>query len=132
VIEGLSYGGRTRLCLIDRNSRHLDLTGLVERRNPELLDLCRLADGQSEQIPMFAEALRECGSDVLTGDLSAISPIRGFEPGFSFSAFYSQADGDYILALYGPRGGLGTIWAQMRRAVLLYKIKARLRGGRER
>lgn len=132
VIEGLSFGSRTRLCLIDRNSRHLDLTRLVRRRNPEVLDLCRLADGQSEQIPMFAEALRKCGSDVLAGDLSEISPLREIEPGFSFSAFSSRADGDYILALYGPRGGLRTIWAQMRRVVLLHKIKARLRGGGKR
>ena len=132
VIEGLSFGARTRLCLIDRNSRHLDLTRLVERRDPELLDLCRLAVGQREQIPIFAEALRKCGSDALTGDLSALSPIRESEPGFSFSAFSSQADGDYILALYGPRGGLKTIWAQMRRAALLYKIRARIRSGRKR
>ncbi|PYQ60020.1 MAG: hypothetical protein DMF53_17805 [Acidobacteria bacterium] len=87
VIEGLSFGWRTRLCLIDRGGRHLDLTALVERRDPELLDLCRLAEGQREQIPIFAEAVRKCASDVLSGDLSAISLIAGLGPGFSFSAF---------------------------------------------
>jgi hypothetical protein len=103
VIEGLSFGSRTRLCLIDQWSRHLDLTGLVERRDPELFDLCRLAHDQSEQIPLFAEALRKCASDVLAGDLSSISCIKEQKPGFSFSAFFSEADGDYILSLYGPR-----------------------------
>lgn len=128
VIEGLSFGARTRLCLVDRKGRHLDLTGLVKRRSPELIDLCVLAAGQSEQIPMYAEALRKCGSGVLAGDLSEISPIGEIEPGFSFSAFSTQSDGDYILALAGPRGGLRTIWAKMRRALLLRKLKARVGG----
>ncbi|HEY8022594.1 MAG TPA: hypothetical protein VIH93_15920, partial [Thermoanaerobaculia bacterium] len=70
--------------------------------------------------------------DALSGDLSALSPIRGIEPGFSFSAFSSPADGEYVLALYGPRHGLRTIWARMRRAARLYKMRARIRRGRKR
>lgn len=126
VIEGLSFGSRTRLCLIDRNGVYLDLTELVRRRSPELMDLCLLANGQSEQIPMFAEALRKSGSDVLAGDLSEISPIGEIEPRFSFSAFSSNHDADYILGLFGPRRGPRTILAKMRRAMLLRKLKARL------
>ncbi len=127
VVEGLSFGFRTRLCLIDRNARHLDLAGLVEQRNPELLDLCRLADNQREQIPMFAEALRTCASDVLAGDLGAISPVQEGQPGFSFSAFLSPADADYILALYGPWSSLSTISARSRHAARQREAKAKIR-----
>jgi hypothetical protein len=124
VIEGLSFGARTRLCLLDPSGRHLDLTKLVERRDPELLDLCRLADTQSEQIPVFASALRTCASDVLAGDRSAISFLAERGPGFSFSDFWQPDDGDYILAMHGPRLRPRTIGAQIRRALLLRKIKA--------
>jgi len=72
-IEGLSYGARTELTLIDRKGPGLDWTALVKRRNPELMDLCRLATGQREQIPMYAEALRTCAADVLAGDLTVCS-----------------------------------------------------------
>ena len=125
VIEGLSFGGRTRLCLIDPAGRHLDLTGLVEARDPEMLDLCQLADGQSEQIPIFAEALRKHASDVLAGDLSAISREElGMD--FSFSAFSSPADADYVLALHGPRWMPRTAMAQIRRAVHLGRVRAQI------
>jgi hypothetical protein len=126
VIEGLSFGGRTRLCLIDRNARHLDLTGLVERRDPELLDLCHLAGNQVEQIPMFAEALRKCASDVLSGDLSAISSIEERKPGFSFSSFLSPGDEDYILALYGPWSNLRTIRARTGHKARLREVSAQI------
>jgi hypothetical protein len=89
MIEGLSYGGRTRLCLIDRHARLLDLTKLVERRDPGLLDLCLLADGQNEAIPIYAEALRTCASEVLAGDFGAISllDLEKRQSGFSFTPF---------------------------------------------
>lgn len=124
VIEGVSYGAATQLCLLDRNGFFLHLADLVERRDPELLDLCRLACNQSEQIPIFAETLRKCASDVLAGDLSAISrserrqlfPLRGFS---------SPTDGDLILSLYGPRGRLRTIRATFRRIASFYKTRAK-------
>jgi hypothetical protein len=84
LIEGLSYGGLTRLRLISREGHLLDLTGLIERRDPVLLDLCHLATGQKEQIPIFAEALRKCAGDVLAGDTQAISRIKDFKPRVSF------------------------------------------------
>jgi hypothetical protein len=120
VIAGLSYGGRTGLYLMDQESRFLDLMGLVERRDPELLDLCRLAVDQSEQIPLFAEALRRCGADVVAGDLTAISPLSEAEPG-------SQTEYETVLELYGPQDRLSTLWAQIWRAARLYKIKASFR-----
>jgi hypothetical protein len=103
VIETLSYGGITRLCLIDRESRLLDVTEMVERRDPELLDGCRLASGYREQIPMFAEALRKCAADVLAGDLQAISREKNVERGFSLSVFFSQNERSRFLASLGPR-----------------------------
>jgi hypothetical protein len=123
VIEGLSFGERTRMCLVDRSARHLDLTALVERRDPELLDLCRLAEKQDEQIPLFAEALRNCAPDVLTGNLRSIAAIEKNDSGFSFSAFSSGDDADYILALYGPLGKPGTIRAKIRHAAVLRRTK---------
>jgi hypothetical protein len=126
VIEGLSFGTRTRLCLIDREGQHLDLTKLVALRNPVMLDLCRLAESQREQIPIFAEALRTCAADVLDGDLQAISPIAEKEPGFSFSAFATPLDSDYILASYGPPLEPRTIEAQIRRAAYLDQQEAEL------
>ena len=127
VVEGLSFGFRTRLCLIEPEGRYLDLTELVGRRDPELLDWCHLANRQREQIPLFAEALRKCAPDVLSGDLSAISPLPDENvPGFSFSAFLSQVDRDYILALHGPRDHRETLSARNRRAALLLETKARL------
>jgi hypothetical protein len=129
VIEGFEYGTMTRLCLFDRSGFYLHLTELVERRDPELLDLCRLASGQSEQVPIFAETLRNCASDVLAGDLSAISRCDQLQP-FPFRTFSSQADGDYILSLYGPRGRPRTIRAKIRRVASLYRTKARIHAGR--
>jgi hypothetical protein len=126
VIEGLSFGARTRLCLIDRHGCQLDLTRLVERRDPVLLDLCRLAAVQSEQIPIFAEALRKCAADVLVGESGSISPEADHKVGFTFSAFLSQADGDYVLARFGPRFKPRTIAAQFRRAKLLLKIRIKI------
>jgi hypothetical protein len=94
-----------------------------------LLDLCGLAADQSEQIPIFGEALRKCAPDVLLGELGSISPEPDRKPGFSFSAFSSRADGDYVLALFGPRFKPRTIAAQYRRARLLRKIKTQIRSG---
>lgn len=127
VIEGLSFGARSRLCLIDARGRHLNFTRLVQQREPELLDRCRLARHQGEQIPMFARSLRRCGSDVLRGDSRQISPIEHREPGFSFSAFDSEADADYVLSLHGPPGRVRTLRARLRRAIMLRKTEARLR-----
>ena len=101
-VEGTSAGHGTRLCLIDREGYLLDLAGLVEHRDPELLDLCKLARGQREQIPIFAEALRKCADDVLAGDLKAVSRVEGFKPEFSFSDIYSWEDDDF-LAQHGFR-----------------------------
>lgn len=132
VIEGLEYGTMTQLYLLDRSGLYLYLTELVERRDPELLDLCRLAANQSEQIPIFAETLRNCASDVLAGDLSAISRSEQLQPfPFPFRASSSRTTyGDYILSLYGPRGRLRTIRAKIRQAASLYKTKARIYVGR--
>ena len=127
VIQGLSQGGRTQLCLLDRKGRDLSLTALVERRNPELLDLCRLAQGQSEQIPMYAEALQKCAADLLAGDLTAISTDEPIATGFSFTAFTSPVDRDYVLTLYGPRFHPRTIAARIRRLLLLRRTKADVR-----
>jgi hypothetical protein len=115
VVEGLSFGALTRLCLIDQEARYLDLEGLVERRNPKLLDLCALANIQREQIPRFAATLRMSASDVLAGDLRAISPKSERRPGFSF-AFLSPSDADRILVLYGPQSHPETISARHRMA----------------
>jgi hypothetical protein len=76
---------------------------------------------------MFAEALRTCASDVLAGDLGAISPIQEGQPDFSFSAFLSPADADYILALYGPWSSLSTISARSRHATRQREAKAKIR-----
>lgn len=98
AVEGLSYGGRTRLCLVDRRRRLLDLTKLLKRRDPEMLDLCQLASGQREQIPIFAEALQKNAEDVLAGNLTEIVQVRDFGRGFSFGTFDSRADADRFLA----------------------------------
>jgi hypothetical protein len=98
VVEGLSYGARTRLCLIDSKWRLLDFTGLVERRDPKLLDLCRLASGQREQIPIFAEALQTCAADVLAGNLTEIAHTGSPRRGFSFDTFFSKVEGEHYLA----------------------------------
>jgi hypothetical protein len=84
VVEGLSYGGITELCVIDPAGHFVDLARMVERRDPELLDFCRFAAGQREQIPVYAEALRKCAVDILRGDYPAISKNKGSGPGFSF------------------------------------------------
>jgi hypothetical protein len=127
VVEGLSFGRRTRMCLIDSRGRHLDFTRLVECREPEFLDLGRLAGDQREQIPLFAQALRKCGPDVLAGDLAAIPVYKHPAPGFSFNQFFSEADADYVLALHGPRAKRRTILAQLRRFVALRKVDLRIR-----
>ena len=121
VIEGLSFGTRTRLCLIDRAGRHLDFTRLAARRAPALLDLCRLAEGQREQVPIFGDTLRECAVDVLSGDLGEIPLLGEREPGFSFDAFGARSDSDYILSAHGPRLRPRTLAAQVRRAQFLLK-----------
>lgn len=101
VVEGLSHGARTRLCLIDREGHLLDLTGVVRRRDPDMLNVCRLAKGQTRQIPVFAEALRKCAADVLTGALTAISRVEEVRPGFSFCRFDSQSECDDFLKCHG-------------------------------
>ena len=103
VIEGLSHGARTRMCLIDRDGQLLDIAGLVKHRNPKLLNLCSLAHGQDEQIPLYAEALRSCAADVLEGDLRAVSRIQSFSREFSFGAFSDADDMDYFLKCHAPR-----------------------------
>lgn len=74
-------GPYVHLYLVDRKRRFLDLDSLVERRDPERLDLCSLAMGPGEQIPNFAAALRDCAADLLAGDLSVAPPA---EPGTGF------------------------------------------------
>lgn len=101
VVEGLSHGARTRICLIDREGHLLDLTEMVGRRDPDMLTVCRLAKGQARQIPVFAEALRKCAADVLAGDLKAISRVEEFRSGFSFSLFDSQSESDNFLKCHG-------------------------------
>jgi hypothetical protein len=108
VIEGLSYGTSTLMCLIDRDRQLLDIGGLMKRRNPELLNLCSLAYGQDEQIPLYAEALLSCAADILDGDLKAVSRIETVQPRvflwpreFSFGADAQYMD--YFLMLHAPR-----------------------------
>jgi hypothetical protein len=101
VVEGLSHGAWTRMCLIDREGHLLDITGLVSRRDPDMLDVCRLAKGQGRQIPVFSEALRKCAADVLSGDLKAISCVEKFGSGFSFCRFDSQSECDDFLKYHG-------------------------------
>lgn len=108
LVEGIAAGGSTRLCLIDRENYLLDLTGLVEHRDPELFDLCKLARGQREQMPIFAEALRKCAGDILAGDLKAISRIEEFGPGFSFNELYTSYDIDDFLAHHDLRLSLSS------------------------
>jgi hypothetical protein len=98
AVEGLSWGARTRLCLVDQRRRLLDFTKLLKRRDPEMLDLCQLASDQREQIPIFAEALRKNAADVLAGNLTEIDQVRDFGRGFSFGTFDSRADADRFLA----------------------------------
>jgi hypothetical protein len=105
VIEGLSHGARTRMCLIDRGGQLLDIAGLVKHRNPKLLNLCSLAYGQDEQIPFYAEALWSCAADVFEGDLNAVSRIETFSREFSFGAFADPDDMDYFLKCHAPRPG---------------------------
>lgn len=105
VIEGLSYGARTRICIIDRDGKLLDIAGLVKHRHPKLLNLCSLASGQDEQIPLYAEALWSCAADVLDGDLKEVSRIETFSREFSFGAFSDAADMDYFLKCHAPRPG---------------------------
>lgn len=69
------------LYLVDRQRRFLDLDSLIERRDPERLDLCSLAVGPDEQISNFGAALRACAADLLAGDLSVASPA---EPGTGY------------------------------------------------
>jgi hypothetical protein len=101
VVEGLSHGGRTRMCLIDREGHLLDTTALVKHRDRGMLAECRRARGQSNQIPVFAEALRKCATDVLSGSLEAISRVEKFRSGFSFGLFDSQSDLDDFLKCHG-------------------------------
>ena len=105
VIEGLSHGARTRMCLIDRDGQLLDIAGLVKRRNPKLLYLCSLASGQYEQIPLYAEALWGCAADVLDGDLKGVSRCEAFNSEFSFGVFSDADDMDYFLKCHAPRPG---------------------------
>jgi hypothetical protein len=97
VIDGLSYGSKTCLYLIDREGRFLDLASLVERRDPERRDLCLFAYGQQTQIPYFAETLHRCAADLLAGDLRVAAPIQAGGD----KVFGSDA-GDSTLAAYGP------------------------------
>jgi hypothetical protein len=105
VIEGLSHGARTRMCLIARDGRLLDIAGLVKRRNPELLKLCSLASGQRQQIPLYADALRSCAADVLDGDLKALSRLETFGLEFTFGAFSDADDMNDFLRRHAPRPG---------------------------
>lgn len=101
IIEGLSYGARTRMCLIDREGHLLNLTELVRRRDPGMLNVCRRAKGQARQIPIFAESLRKCAADALTGDLKAISRVEEPRSGFTFCLFGSQSESDDFLKCHG-------------------------------
>jgi hypothetical protein len=97
VVEGLSYGSRTELYLIDPEGRFLDLGSLVERRDPERRDLCSVAYGQQTQLPFFAETLHRCAADLLAGDLSIATPIQARE-----DKVFGSSAGDYTLAAFGP------------------------------
>lgn len=97
VVNGLSYGSRTDLYLIDPEGRFLDLGSLVERRDPERRDLCSIAYGQQTQLPFFAETLHRCAADLLTGDLSIATPILAGKD----KVFGPQAS-DHTLAAFGP------------------------------
>jgi hypothetical protein len=105
VIQGASYDSGLQLYLIDKTgNRLLDLSDLVERRNPEFFDLCCLAVGQREVLPSYANALRTYAADVLAGDLREIRPMKGFRaPGISFGDFLSKAEKEEFLARYGSR-----------------------------
>ena len=103
VIEGLSYGARTRMGLIDREGWLLDIAAVVGRRDPRLLKVCSVSHGQHEQIPLYAEALRKCAADVLDGNLKAVPRMETFSPGFSFAAFSDASDMDYFLKCHAPR-----------------------------
>lgn len=103
IIEGLSHGARTRMCLIDRDGQLLDIARLVKHRNQKLLNLCSLAHGQNEQIPLYAEALRSCVGDVLDGDLKVVSRIPTFSREFSFVDFLDADDMAYFLKCHAPR-----------------------------
>lgn len=102
VIEGAPNLSFVRLCLLDGESRLLDLKGWVARRDPAFLDLCHFAEGPREQIPIFAEALRQCTAAALAGNLQPVSRFEEVGPGFSFCR-YTQAQSDRDLARYTGR-----------------------------
>lgn len=126
VVEGLSYGARTRLSVIDSRGRLLSLTAWARRHHPDLLDLCRLADGQGEQLPLYADVLHRAAAAILAGELEAVSSGTS-DPGFSLEAVDSPASVDEVVARCGPRGQPRTVWARIRWALHRRRMAAKLR-----